>query len=41
MALVCVGDSTVFFSCVFLWDVVTLWVNSVFVSLLITNEGLH
>ena len=29
------------FSSVFLRDVVTLWVNSVFLSLLITNEGLH
>ena len=38
---VCVGASTVGFSCVFLRDVVTLWVNSVFVSLLIANEGLH
>ena len=37
----CVGASTVYFSCVFLQDVVTLWVNSVFLSLLITNEGLH
>ena len=37
----CVGASTVGFSCVFLRDVVTLWVNSVFVSLLIANEGLH
>ena len=33
--LVCVGASTVYFSYVF------LWVNSVFLSLLITNEGLH
>ena len=39
--LVCVGASTVSFSCVFLRDVVTLWVNSVFLSLLIANEGLH
>ena len=29
------------FSYVFLRDVVTLWVNSVFLSLLIANEGLH
>ena len=28
-------------SCVFLRDVVTCWVNSVFLSLLIANEGLH
>ena len=28
-------------SYVFLWDGVTLWVNSVFLSLLIANEGLH
>ena len=28
-------------SYVFLRDVVTLWVNSVFLSLLIANEGLH
>ena len=28
-------------SYVFLRDVATLWVNSVFLSLLITNEGLH
>ena len=28
-----VGASTVCFSCVFLWDVVTLWVKSVFLSL--------
>ena len=41
MALVCVGASTVYFSCVFLRDVVTLWVNSVFLSHLIANEGLH
>ena len=34
------GASTVYF-CVFLRDVVTLWVNSVFLSLLIANEGLH
>ena len=33
--------STAPFSYVFLWDVVTLWVNSVFLSLLIANEGLH
>ena len=33
--------STVSFSYVFLWDVVTLWVNSVFLLLLIANEGLH
>ena len=33
--------STVSFSCVFLRDVVTLWVSSVFLSLLIANEGLH
>ena len=33
--------STVSFSYVFLRDVVTLWVNSVFLSLLIANEGLH
>ena len=33
--------STISFSYVFLRDVVTLWVNSVFLSLLITNEGLH
>ena len=32
--------STVSF-CVFLRDVVTLWVNSVVLSLLIMNEGLH
>ena len=30
-----------YLSYVFLRDVVTLWVNSVFLSLLITNEGLH
>ena len=41
MDLVCVGASTVSFSCVFLRDVVTIWVNSVFLSLLIANEGLH
>ena len=36
-----VGEaSTVSFSHVFLRDVVTLWVNSVFLSLLIANEGL-
>ena len=39
--LMFVGASTVCFSCVFLRDVVTLWVNSVFLSLLIANEGLH
>ena len=33
--------STVSVSYVFLQDVVTLWVNSVFLSLLIANEGLH
>ena len=33
--------STVSFSYLFLRDVVTLWVNSVFLSLLIANEGLH
>ena len=33
--------STVSFSFIFLRDVVTLWVNSVFLSLLIANEGLH
>ena len=33
--------STVSFSYVFLRDVVTLWVNSVFLSLIIANEGLH
>ena len=33
--------STVSFPYVFLRDVVTLWVNSVFFSLLIANEGLH
>ena len=33
--------STVSFSYVFLRDGVTLWVNSVFLSLLIANEGLH
>ena len=38
---VCVGASTLCFSCVFLQDVVTLWVKSVFLSLLIANEGLH
>ena len=32
---------TVSFSSVFLRDVVTLWVNSVFLPLLIVNEGLH
>ena len=38
---VCVwGASTVYFY-VFLRDVVTLWVNSVFLSHLIVNEGLH
>ena len=37
---VCVGASTVGF-CVFLRDVVTLWVKSVFLSLLIANKGLH
>ena len=41
MALVCVRASTVYFSCVYLRDVVTLWVNSVFLSLLIANEGLQ
>ena len=35
------GASNVGFSCVFLRDVVTLWVNSVSLSLLIANEGLH
>ena len=36
-----VGEaSTVSFSYVFLLDVVTLWVNSVFLSLLMANEGL-
>ena len=30
-----------FSSCVFLRDVVTCWVNRVFLSLLIANEGLH
>ena len=30
----CVGASTVCFSCVFLRDVVTLWVKSVFVATL-------
>ena len=39
--LVCVGASNVGFSCVFLRDVVILWVISVFLSLLIANEGLH
>ena len=39
--LVCVGTSTVTFSYVFFLDVVTLWVISVFLSLLIANEGLH
>ena len=34
------GASTVYFY-VFLRDVVTLWVNSVFLSLSIMNEGLH
>ena len=29
------------FSCVFLWNVVTLWVKCVFSSLLIVNEGFH
>ena len=38
---VCVRASTVCFFCVFLRDVVTLWVKSVFLSLLIANEGLH
>ena len=33
--------STVSSSYVFLRDVVTLWVNSVFLSLLIANKGLH
>ena len=33
--------STVSFSYVFLWDVITLWVNSVFLSLLIANKGFH
>ena len=33
--------STASVSFVFLRDVVTLWVNSVFLSLLIANEGLH
>ena len=33
--------STISFSYVFLRDVVTLWVNGVFLSLLIANEGLH
>ena len=33
--------STASFSNVFLLDVVALWVNSVFLSLLIANEGLH
>ena len=33
--------ATVSFSYVFLRDVVTLWVNNVFLSLLIANEGLH
>ena len=33
--------SSASFSYVFLRDVVTLWVNSVFLSLLIANEGLH
>ena len=37
---VCVGASIVYFY-IFLRDVVTLWVNSVFLSLLIANEGLH
>ena len=40
LALVCVGASTVSFSCVFLRNVATLWVNSDFLSLLIMNEGL-
>ena len=35
------GASTVYFSYVLLQDVVTLWVNCVFLSLLIANEGLH
>ena len=35
------GASTVGFSCVFLRDVVTLRVKSVFLLLLIENEGLH
>ena len=39
--LVCVGASTVDFSCVFLRDVVTLCVKSVFLSLLIAHEGFH
>ena len=33
--------STISFSYAFLRDVVTFWVNSVFLSLLIANEGLH
>ena len=37
----CVEASNVGFFCVFLRDVVTLWVKSVFLSLLIANEGLH
>ena len=40
VGLVCVRASPVS-SYVFLWDVVTLWVNSVFLSLLIAIEGLH
>ena len=40
-ALVCVWASPVSSSYVFLQDVVTRWVNSVFLSLLIANEGLH
>ena len=40
--LACVSPSGYLsFSYVFLRDVVTLWVNSVFLSLLIANEGLH
>ena len=38
--LACVSTDG-YLSYVFLQDVVTLWVNSVFLSLLITNEGLH
>ena len=39
----CLGweASTTSFSYVFLQDVVTLWVNSVLLSLLIANKGLH
>ena len=38
--LACVSTGG-YLSYVFLQDVVTLWVNSLFLSLLITNEGLH